>query len=89
MGDFSETKDRVDRMNEYRDLQQAARVLRENALEADDAVDSMKWIAAGGRGGMPKQKLLQLAEGLQKNAETLAELAEEAPDPREVKENAE
>jgi hypothetical protein len=75
----------TDRMNEYRDLVDAVRTIRKAALEADDRVDEMQWIAAGGRGGAPREALLELADALQQNAEAIQRLAEEAPDPREVR----
>jgi hypothetical protein len=72
-------------MNEYRELVDAVRTTRKAALEADDRVDEMQWIAAGGLGGAPLEELLELADALQKNAEAIQRLAEEAPDPREVR----
>lgn len=76
-------------MNQYRELGDAARTLRENALEADDRVDEMKWIAGGGLGTMPAERLKELAQAIQQNAETLEELADEAPAPREVRDDGE
>lgn len=75
----------TNRMNEYRDLVDAVRTTRKAALEADDRVDEMQWIAAGGLGGAPREELLELADALQRNAEAIQRLAEEAPDPREVR----
>jgi hypothetical protein len=72
-------------MNEYRDLVDAVRMARKAALEADDRVDEMQWIAAGGLGGTPREELLEIADALERNAEAIQRLAEEAPDPREVR----
>lgn len=75
----------VERMNQYRELQSVARNIRENALRADDAVDNVMWIAGGGRGTGNLDELEKLADALEGDAEYLRELAEEATDPREVR----
>lgn len=85
MNDDARPKSQVERMNEYRDLVDAARTIRQNALAADDMVDGLQWIAAGGRGPANLTELKELAEAMEKNAETMQELIEEATDPREVR----
>jgi len=82
---MTDATDNVERMNEYRDLQELTRNLRQNALRADDVVDNVRWIAAGGRGTGNLTELSELAEALRQSAEDLEELVEEAPDPREVR----
>lgn len=72
-------------MNEYRELRSVARNIRENALRADDVVDNVMWIAGGGRGTMDLNELQELADALEGDAEYLRKHAEEAPDPREVR----
>ena len=82
---MTEPTENVDRMNEYRELQELTRNLRHNALRADDVVDNVMWIAAGGRGTGNLTELSELAEALRQSAEDLEELADEAPDPRKVR----
>jgi len=82
---MTDATDNVERMNEYRDLQELTRNLRQNALRADDVVDNVMWIAAGGRGTGNLTELSELAEALRQSAEDLEDLVDEAPDPREVR----
>jgi hypothetical protein len=78
-------EDAVAAMNEYRALVEAAGVARENALDLHDRVQALQWVAAGGLGTASTKKVKELAEALRKNAETLEELADDAPEAREVR----
>lgn len=79
--------DSVDRMNEFRELSEHARQLRENALEMDDLVDEMQWIAAGGRGAANREKLQRLVTASRRLTEDLEEIVDETPDPRDLHED--
>ncbi|MEE6210890.1 MarR family transcriptional regulator [Salarchaeum sp. III] len=74
--------DRVAQMNEYREAREYARQVRENALELDDLVDELQWVAAGGRGAPDPEKFQRLVEATQRLCEDLAEM--DLPDPREI-----
>lgn len=67
---MTEPNDNVKRMNEYCNLQELARNLRQNALRADDVVDNVMWIAAGGRG---TRNLIEPAETMCRPVELLEE----------------
>ncbi|WP_229112118.1 hypothetical protein [Halapricum desulfuricans] len=77
--------DNIDKMNEYSDLADAARMARKAALEADDEVDGLRWIAAGGRGNASLRDLKGLGEALERNGKAIQELVEEAPEPRRLR----
>jgi hypothetical protein len=73
----------VDRMNEYRELREYVRQMRKNALQLDDLVDEMQWVAAGGRGMPDPEKFARLVEAQRRMAEDLEEM--DYPDPWEVR----
>lgn len=74
---------RVDRMNEYREVQEHTRVLRDNSQELNDLVSEMRWVAAGGRGAVDPERIDRLVTAIQRTAEDLEEM--DIPDPYEVR----
>lgn len=83
--DRQEQRDAVDRMNEYRELREYVRQLRQNVLEMDDLLDEMQWVAAGGRGAPKPERMELLREANERMIEDLEALIEEAPNPYEVR----
>lgn len=80
----SETQqDNVEKMNEYRKVRVNVRQLRKNAMELDDLVDEMQWVAAGGRGAADPERLERLVTASRRICEDLGEM--EIPDPWEVR----
>jgi len=77
--------DSVERMNEYREASEYVRQLRKNALQLDDLVDEMKWVAAGGRGMPDPEKFERLVEANRRMCEDLEEM--DLPDPWEVRDD--
>jgi hypothetical protein len=77
--------DNVDRMNEYRELREYVRQLRENALKLDDLVDEMQWVAAGGRGMPNQEKFDRIVEANRRMCEDLEDM--KIPDPFEVRDD--
>jgi len=76
--------DNVEKMNEYREVREYVRQLRENALQLDDLVDEMQWVAAGGRGMPDQEKFERIVEANRRMCEDLKEM--EILDPFEVRE---
>lgn len=74
-----------ERMNEYRELAEYIHQLRDNVLAMDDQLQEHRWVAAGGRGPANPAEMERLAEANLGLAEDLAELVDDAPDPREVR----
>ena len=83
MSDDVRQSRRVEQMNEYRDVAEHTRVIRDNALRLDDLVKEMRWVAAGGRGAVDPEKFHRLVTGIRRTAEDLEEL--DYPNPYEVK----
>lgn len=79
--------DAVNRMNEYREAREYVRQMRQNALQLDDLVDELQWVAAGGHGVPNPEKFDRLVEANRRMCEDLAEM--DLPDPWEVRDNAE
>ncbi|WP_224449319.1 hypothetical protein [Haloprofundus salilacus] len=84
---MSADRDAVDRMNEYCDLVDHTRQLRSNALEMDDLVNDMQWIAAGGRGAVDGEEMERLIRASRRICEDLEEVYADAPDPYEVQDD--
>jgi hypothetical protein len=70
-------------MNEYRDVAEHARVIRDNSHQLDDLVQEMRWVAAGGRGAVDPEKFDRLVTAIRRTAEDLEEM--DVPDPYEVR----
>lgn len=77
--------DNIEKMNEYREVSEYVRQLRKNALQLDDLVDEMKWVAAGGRGACDPEKFDRLVEANRRMCEDLEEI--DIPDPWEVRDD--
>lgn len=75
----------IEDMNEYRELADHIHTLRDNALEMDDQLGEFRWVAAGGRGAADPERMKRLATAARRTAEDLEDLAEDVPDPREVR----
>ena len=84
MSNASDIRDKVEKMNEYREVQEHTRVIRDNAHELDDLVDEMRWVAAGGRGAVDPEKFDRLVRAIRLTAEDLEGM--EIPDAYEVRE---
>ena len=76
----------VARMQAYSEHRDHARQIRANALQLNDLVTDMRWIAAGGRGAVDPTKLQELAEATARMAEDLAEM--DVPNPYELRDEA-
>jgi hypothetical protein len=83
--DETSAETRLQQLKTYDDLRECTRNIRDNAMEADDLVESANWIAAGGRGTMTVDRLERLAEALRRTSELLEERVTEMDDPREVR----
>ena len=83
MSDPDEPTTRVDRMNEYRELSEYVRQLRANALELDDLVKEMQWVAAGGRGTIQIERVERILAANRRMCEDLEDM--DIPDPYEVR----
>lgn len=75
----------VERMNEYREVRENARQLRQNALELDDLVDEMQWVAAGGLGAHDPERFDRLVTASRRICEALE--AMDVADPWEVRDD--
>lgn len=73
---------RVKQMNEYREVQEHTRVLRDNSQQLNDLVNEMRWVAAGGRGAVDPEKVARLVTAIRRTADDLEEM--NIPDPHEV-----
>lgn len=62
MSGGEESENAIERMNEYNDLVEHVRQLRKNTMEMNDAVEEMRWIAAGGRGTFDPDRWDRLVE---------------------------
>lgn len=73
---------RVKQMNEYREVQEHTRVLRDNSQQLNDLVNEMRWVASGGRGAVDPEKVARLVTAIRRTADDLEEM--DIPDPYEV-----
>lgn len=73
----------VDRMNEYRELSEYVRQLRKNALELDDLVKEMQWVAAGGRGAIQMERFERILKANRRMCEDLEDM--NIPNPYEMR----
>jgi hypothetical protein len=77
----------VDKMNEFREWREYVRQIRSNAVELDDLVDEMMWVAAGGRGAPQPERVQMLVEATRRMCDDLEDM--DIPDAREVRDRAE